>query len=741
MDSFVVQVDDGNGGVGAITINVTVEAVNDPPVIDQGSGPLSVAMSQNGAPLAWSAPALSATDAEGDTLTWSVSSPASNGVATVSGTGATPAEFTYAPNPNWSGMDSFIVQVDDGNGGVSTITVNVTVEHVNAVPVIDQGAGPFAVTMSEDGAPVAWVAPTLSATDADGDTLTWSVSGSASNGVATVSGTGAAPAVFTYTPNPNWNGGDVFEVQVADGNGGAATATINVTVEPVNDAPIIILPGNAGNVVAYETQWGGYGAGNGQFNWPGSLAVDSLDNVYVVDYGNNRVQKFTADGVYVTQWGSEGTGDSQFHGPVDIAVNASGNVYVVDYLNNRIQKFTADGVFITQWGAEGTGDSQFEDPGAITADASGNVYVVDNGNNRIQKFTADGVYITQWGSEGSGDGQFEHPWDLATDASGNVYVADSDNNRIQKFDANGVYLAQWGSGGSDNGFFDDPEGITLDASGNVYVADSGNNRIQKFTADGVYITQWGNEGSSNGQFSYPSNVAVDRYGRLYVADAENNRIQRFIQGQDVGASVSVTMSENGAPLAWMAPDLYAVDPDTGDTLTWSLFSQANYGAAAISGTGVTPSAFTYAPNPNWNGADSFIIKVDDGNGGADTVTVNVTVAAVAEGEGEGEGETPSPWHTADQNHDNLINLSELLRVIQFFNSHGLHCQAGTEDGYAPGPGDDACTPHDSDYNPQDWQINLSELLRVIQFFNSHGYHACPAMNPPTEDGFCVGPAK
>jgi len=100
-----------------------------------------------------------------------------------------------------------------------------------------------------------------------------------------------------------------------------------------------------------------------------------------------------------------------------------------------------------------------------------------------------------------------------------------------------------------------------------------------------------------------------------------------------------------------------------------------------------------------------------------------------------EGSCIPPNHTADQNADYLISLSELLRVIQFFNSGGFHCQTGTEDGYAPGSGGDtSCTPHASDYNPQDWTIGLSELLRLIQFFNSAGYHVCPG----SEDGFCPG---
>jgi len=110
------------------------------------------------------------------------------------------------------------------------------------------------------------------------------------------------------------------------------------------------------------------------------------------------------------------------------------------------------------------------------------------------------------------------------------------------------------------------------------------------------------------------------------------------------------------------------------------------------------------------------------------------------GEGEGEGQNPEFYGTVDANHDNVISLSELLRVIQFYNSGGIHCAqppSSTEDGYAPGPGaDHTCTPYVDDYNPQDWVISLSELLRVIQFYNAGGYHYCPGQ--ATEDGFCPG---
>jgi hypothetical protein len=93
-------------------------------------------------------------------------------------------------------------------------------------------------------------------------------------------------------------------------------------------------------------------------------------------------------------------------------------------------------------------------------------------------------------------------------------------------------------------------------------------------------------------------------------------------------------------------------------------------------------------------------------------------------------------HSADTNADFMIKLSELLRVIQLFNTGEFHCSPNTEDGYATGPGDRTCPHHDSDYvAPRDWRINLTELLRLIQFFNAGGYRTA---NTTTEDGFAPG---
>ncbi len=92
------------------------------------------------------------------------------------------------------------------------------------------------------------------------------------------------------------------------------------------------------------------------------------------------------------------------------------------------------------------------------------------------------------------------------------------------------------------------------------------------------------------------------------------------------------------------------------------------------------------------------------------------------------------WHSADQNHDGQIGLSELLRVVQIYNSSGYHCASSTEDGFSPGPGVQECFPHNGDYTPQDWTLSLSELLRMVQFYTTNAYHT----QCDSEDGFDVG---
>jgi hypothetical protein len=94
----------------------------------------------------------------------------------------------------------------------------------------------------------------------------------------------------------------------------------------------------------FLTKWGAFGSGDGQFANPSGVAVDTSGNVYVADFGfadfsNHRIQKFTSSGTFLTKWGASGSGDGQFDFPLGVAVDTSGNVYVADNGNRRIQKF------------------------------------------------------------------------------------------------------------------------------------------------------------------------------------------------------------------------------------------------------------------------------------------------------------------------------------------------------------------------------------------------------------------
>ncbi len=86
------------------------------------------------------------------------------------------------------------------------------------------------------------------------------------------------------------------------------------------------------------------------FYGPRRIAIGPDDSVYVVDQGHTRIVKFSPDGRVLAVWGSKGSGDGQFNDPTSVAVDStSGKVYVADPINKRIQVFDQNGKFATKW--------------------------------------------------------------------------------------------------------------------------------------------------------------------------------------------------------------------------------------------------------------------------------------------------------------------------------------------------------------------------------------------------------
>ena len=130
-------------------------------------------------------------------------------------------------------------------------------------------------------------------------------------------------------------------------------------------------------------------------------------------------------------FGKEGSGNGQFQCPHDIAIDSQGLVYVADTGNHRIQKFTPNGKFVAQFGSKGSDAGQLKWPLGITIDtASTGLVYVSEGNDRISVFTSDGVLASSFGKFGYNIDQFQFPAGLTFDKEGFLYVCDRDNNRL-----------------------------------------------------------------------------------------------------------------------------------------------------------------------------------------------------------------------------------------------------------------------------------------------------------------------
>jgi DNA-binding beta-propeller fold protein YncE len=137
-------------------------------------------------------------------------------------------------------------------------------------------------------------------------------------------------------------------------------------------------------------EWKGADPG---FYGPRRIAIGPADSVYVVDQGHNRIIKFSSDGQILASWGNSGTGDGQFNDPTSVAVDTKTNrVYVADPRNRRIETFDSEGNFIGKWSVPGWGEAAgFED---LAVDSNTNrLYASSAHMNAVLIFDLNGTRI------------------------------------------------------------------------------------------------------------------------------------------------------------------------------------------------------------------------------------------------------------------------------------------------------------------------------------------------------------
>lgn len=183
---------------------------------------------------------LPATDADGSSLTYLiVANPGNGSLGSVSGN-----TITYTPNANYNGLDTFTFKANDGSADSNTATVTITITPIN-------DGGPTAQSVSDSTEEDTAISIPLIATDPDPeDTLIFSIVSTPSNGsLGPISGN-----TITYTPNSNYNSLDTFTYKTNDGTIDSNTATVSITVNAVNDEPIIsgTPPTTATEDVAYS---------------------------------------------------------------------------------------------------------------------------------------------------------------------------------------------------------------------------------------------------------------------------------------------------------------------------------------------------------------------------------------------------------------------------------------------------------------------------------------------------------
>lgn len=210
----------------------------------------------------------------------------------------------------------------------------------------------------------------------------------------------------------------------------------------------------AGTGVAGYSGDGGAATG-AQLNNPTDPVIDSVGNIFFPDTNNFVVRRIDAVTGTISTYAGDGTsgfsGDggaatsARFNTPVRLALDSADNLYIVDILNQRIRKVDAVSGIVTTVAGNGTlgsaGDggqatsAQLFNPEGVTVAPNGDLYIIDGGSASLRRVDASTGIITTLAGQGfsfrTGDGGpasaagLDRPMDVALDASGHIYIAES----------------------------------------------------------------------------------------------------------------------------------------------------------------------------------------------------------------------------------------------------------------------------------------------------------------------------
>ncbi len=431
---------------------------------------------------------------------------------------------------------------------------------------------------------------------------------SASNTNATISSSGVLTG--------NSTGIDTISYTVTNACGSATTTYIDtIGYSGGSSSSCYFISTIAGNGVAGYSGDGGL-ATAAEINLPWGVAVNSLGEVYIGD--GPIVRKISNSGIITTVAGNGVVGFSGDGGPATsaklncngIAVDAVGNLFISDYGNNRIRKVDTFGIITTVagngiGGFSGDGgpatSAEISGPTSVFVDNNGNLFIADYSNSRIRKVSNAGIISTVAGNGTAGYGGdggpataalLNQPIQVSVSSIGEIYISDALNNRIRKIDTFGFISTVVGNGTSafsgDAGIasgatLNYPAAVILDADGNLIINDRNNQRIRKVNSSGIINTIAGNgiigfsgDGGNalSAEFNYAEEIAIDGIGNIFISDNTNNRIRKL----------SSYLYEL-APIAGSSTICSGLSTILNDSITGGVWSVSN-GDATILTTGV-----------------------------------------------------------------------------------------------------------------------------------------------------------